>query len=247
MALKVVILAAGKGVRMSAVYPGIPKPMIPVGNIPMLIRLLMTIESLNIDFNNIFVVVGKDLTPLFKKETARYLGKCPVFVEQDESYGYGTGAAIQAFLFNIVDLKEDDEVLILNGDAPFLLKESIRRMQMEKLLFGYDLLVGTGFVKDPSGYGRIRFERTGKLVILEEKELNGFQTNHVNGGIYLVSARLLDRALEIRECNSTKEKKITDLLLFSTCLGIYSDLDSIEILNINTPFDKTFAEFILSK
>jgi bifunctional UDP-N-acetylglucosamine pyrophosphorylase/glucosamine-1-phosphate N-acetyltransferase len=241
----VVILAAGRGERMQLSFPGIPKPFVPIGQIPMIIRLLHTLISIP-ECNSICIMVPVGKRHLFQKEIGRYISdRTFVFIEQKPEYGYGTASALQAFVDSYT-FEEYDIILILNSDSPFIRKETILRMKMEKYLFNNDLLVGTGFVKDPTGYGRIFFTEKGTYEIIEEKELEkGQNTNHVNGGVYMVSGNLLLRVKTIEPSVGTGEKKLTDLIKFSESLGIFGDLDSFEILNINSPFDKIFVEYLL--
>lgn len=242
--MNAIILAAGKGERMKST---IPKPFIAVGGVPMIIRLLMTLENLSI-LSNIYIVVAENNVELFKKEIQRYLpGLLFHIIPQHPIDGYGTGAALQAFLrVQNYDIDKTCDYLILNSDSPFLRKETIEAMKLEKTMFSNDLLVGTGFLDDPNGYGRMVSNEKGVYSIVEEKELReNQQVNHVNGGVYLISPEVLLRGKDIEPCPPPiQEKKITDLLTFSKKPGIFSDMDSFEILNINTPLDKNFAEFL---
>lgn len=236
------ILAAGKGTRMNSL--GVPKPLIPIGNIPMIVRLLQTLEKLT-NQKKIYLMVETGKEDLFQREITRYLGYCPFLVLQKKEDGYGTGAALQSFVKQ-VSIDSEDNVFILNSDTPFIEKDTLEQMLFKKYIYQYDLLIGSGFLKDPTGYGRIFKEENGNICIIEEKELRGRDASHVNGGLYLVSPELLQRANEIQVSSELGEKKITDLVQLANHVGIYSDMKSFELFNINTPLDKNFAEFFLS-
>ena len=54
--MKVVIMAGGKGTRISALFPDIPKPMIPVCGIPVLEREILSLKEQG--FTDIILTVG---------------------------------------------------------------------------------------------------------------------------------------------------------------------------------------------
>ena len=54
--MKVVIMAGGKGTRISELFPNIPKPMIPVCGIPVLEREIQSLKEQG--FTDIILTVG---------------------------------------------------------------------------------------------------------------------------------------------------------------------------------------------
>ena len=54
--MKVVIMAGGRGTRISRLFPDIPKPMIPVCGIPILEREIKLLEEQG--FKDIILTVG---------------------------------------------------------------------------------------------------------------------------------------------------------------------------------------------
>jgi 2-C-methyl-D-erythritol 4-phosphate cytidylyltransferase len=63
--IHVVILAAGRGERMRAAFPGIPKSLVPLDHTPMLVRLLRTLQSSVLEVNAITIVVRPEEKDLF--------------------------------------------------------------------------------------------------------------------------------------------------------------------------------------
>lgn len=244
MVVHAVILAAGKGERMRT---NVPKPLIPICGIPMVVRLLTELKKMN-EIGSITLVIP---TACFynvdiKREIKRMLPTLPIeFVCQDmEQDGRGTGGAFCAFLKKGNYVPAHD-FLVLNSDTPFVTKETIVRM-MELKKEDKDLVIGTAVLTDPKGYGRIFFDSVGRIEIVEDNELNGRESRLVNGGIYLGSFQVMSKALEIIPCETTGEKKLTDIVQFSQHAELYPKMTEFEVLNINTPVDKIYAEYILS-
>ena len=107
--MKVVLMAGGRGTRISELFPNIPKPLIPINGIPVLEREIISLR--NQGFKDIILTVG-----YMAEKIQQYFGNgnqlgvnISYFVE-DKPLG-NAGA-----LF-FLDLKED--FLLLNADALF--------------------------------------------------------------------------------------------------------------------------------
>jgi bifunctional UDP-N-acetylglucosamine pyrophosphorylase/glucosamine-1-phosphate N-acetyltransferase len=247
--MDILILAAGRGERMRVAYP-YPKPLVPVHGTPMIIRLLYTLLTY-ISFHKIFIVVRPEDEPLFQRELQRYFPREHnlqkwVFVRQEERHGYGTAAGVQAFIQSVPDIQ--DHVLILNSDTPMLTPKSLEKMLTSTR--DAELCVGTVFIKNPKGYGRI-IREDNSIMIVEQKEIpDGHEWNdihEVNTGIYIVHRSLLNKVDTIIECVITHEKKLTDICDLTDSITTFNQFSEVEIMNINTPLDRNFAENILKK
>ena len=70
--MKVVILAGGLGTRISEYTKIIPKPMIPINDVPILIHIINHYRKYN--FNNFYIAVGyksKIIKDYFKKKSLK--------------------------------------------------------------------------------------------------------------------------------------------------------------------------------
>lgn len=248
--IHVVILAAGRGERMRAAFPGIPKSLVPLDHTPMLIRLLRTLQSPLLSVEAVSVVVRPEEQELFAGELRRYLSghflQKVMLCAQQEKMGYGTAAGLQAF---VSTEPPQDRFMILNGDAPLVLPETLRAMIMAAQ--DADLVVGTVFMRDPSGYGRV-IKLGDRIKILEQKEMEGLPSDHpsrticeVNTGIYLMTRHLMKKTLTITECPITREKKLTEVCGLSDSPRVFSGFTEEETLNINSPLDRNYAEHVL--
>lgn len=107
--MKTVLMAGGKGTRISELFPDIPKPLIPIQNIPVLEREICSLREQG--FDDIILTVGYKADKI--QEYFRDGSKLGVHIEyfvEDKPLG-NAGA-----LFKL-NLKED--FLLLNADAVF--------------------------------------------------------------------------------------------------------------------------------
>jgi bifunctional UDP-N-acetylglucosamine pyrophosphorylase/glucosamine-1-phosphate N-acetyltransferase len=234
-------------------FPGIPKALVPVDHTPMLIRLLKTLQSIVPSLDSISIVVRPEERAVFKKEMDRYLSSRYVekirLVIQEEKHGYGTAAGVQAAVESI-DISSDHIYLVLNGDAPLLRTESLQKMVNERK---EDLVIGTVFVQDPTGYGRIVREASSSSIrILEQKEVDELPEHHpmrnvreINTGVYAVSGALIKHAVSIEECPVTGEKKWTDICSRAESIRVFSGMNEEEAINVNSPLDRNYAEHVV--
>lgn len=249
MNIQVILLAAGRGERMRASFP-YPKALVPIHGVPMIVRLLQTLLGSRLILENIVIVVRPEDEALFRGELPRYLPRFRrfVFVVQESCDGYGTASGVQAVLRAGVPLA--DRIMIMNSDTPFLSAESLEKMASSSMTA--DLCLGTAFIEG-RGYGRVI--RSGDSVrIMEQKEIDLLPEGHewrdiceANTGVYLVTPPLLKRVGEIVECSVTREKKLTDLCALAGSVSLIPGFSGREVLNINSPLDRNYAEYLLSK
>ena len=227
MNLCVLILAAGKGTRM---YSNLPKVLQLIAKKPLLQHVLDTIQSLPTSATFIIYGYGGDQVKAAIKSPSI------TCVEQKEQFGTGH-AVMQSLPF----LKDDDRVLILAGDVPFISAETLSRL----INATPDQAIGwlTAQVKNPVGLGRIvRDALNQPVAIVEEKDAREKQKNihEINTGICLIPVPYLRRWLpELKNNNAQKEYYLTDL--FSRAVAEQIPLITVEaaneteILGINTP------------
>jgi len=151
----------------------------------------------------------------------------------------GTGHATQIGVDAIVELADDDVVVILYGDTPFLSTELIR--SLSDLQSGETARLISADVEDPSGYGRVVRDETGSVVaIVEDRDCTPEQRSigEINAGLYAVEAGALIEALgEITSDNSQGEYYLTDVV--GILVGKGDKLEAVkasaeEVAGINT-------------
>ena len=199
MAFSVVVLAAGKGTRMKS---SLPKVLHKVGGVPMVQRIINTVKSLGAD--NIHLVYGHGGEQLKSTIQEDNLNWC-LQAEQ-----LGTGHAVQQAAEHI---KDDEDVLILVGDAPLIREETLGALQAVKTRC--DLALLTVELEDPTGMGRIVRENDNITAIVEHKDATDEQRliKEINTGMMMMSGSDLKRWLKnLSNDNAQGEYYLTDVI-----------------------------------
>lgn len=195
------ILAGGEGKRMKS---NRPKAMSEVLFKPMLRWVLDAVKDAEID--DICIVTG------FKHEVIEeYIEALPFKVSSAiQTERLGTGHAVM-MAREFLEQHRDGNVLVLNGDAPFIDSETIKNSSM---FHKEGCTVISAKVENPFGYGRIiRGEGDSLNAIVEEKEATDEQRkiSEVNSGAYWYNTDSLLNALnKIKPSEKTGEYYLTD-------------------------------------
>lgn len=236
-----VILAAGKGTRMSS---SIPKVLHEIHGRSLIEHLLYSIDPL--ELGTVVVVVGYGREKIKEK-----LKNWEVeFAVQEKQKG--TAHALQQAKGKI----EDDGFLVFPGDLPLMKTSSIENFIDSPGEDGHNLTLLTVNRDDPSGYGRIKRDTKGNLEkIVEEQDANKEEQKikEINTGIYLLpnTDYLWDQLDSVNSSNAQGEFYLTDLVkLFSEDgAGVSAKTigTSEEFLGVNTRKDLIEAGEILNK
>ena len=202
-----VILAGGEGTRMRSQKP---KTLSMVLEKPMLQWVLDALKESGID--RICIVTG------YKRECIdAYIKTLPYPLETVfQSERLGTGHAVMTAK-DFLQKNTGGDVVVLNGDAPFMDGETIRGAYALHKEKQSSATVISANVDDPSGYGRIvRDKSTGALcAIVEQKDTDG-QTvpiREVNSGAYWFNIDALLGVLDnITTNNNAREYYLPDAL-----------------------------------
>ncbi|MFB4248302.1 bifunctional UDP-N-acetylglucosamine diphosphorylase/glucosamine-1-phosphate N-acetyltransferase GlmU [Pseudomonas idahonensis] len=207
MSLEIVILAAGQGTRMRS---ALPKVLHPVAGNSMLGHVIHSARQL--DPQRIHVVIGHGADAVRERLAADDLN----FVLQDKQLGTGHAVA-QAVPFITADT-----VLILYGDVPLIEVETLQRLLKQAGPEQLGLL--TVELDDPTGYGRIVRDASGKVTaIVEQKDANEAQRAITEGntGILAVPGkRLGDWTGRLSNNNAQGEYYLTDVIAMAVSDGL---------------------------
>lgn len=222
--LSVVILAAGKGTRM---YSDLPKVLHPIAGKPMVKHVIDTAKQLSA--KKIHLIYGHGADQLKQR-----LANEPVnWVHQAEQLG--TGHAMQQAAPFFAD---DENILMLYGDAPLITKETLEKLIAAKPANGIGLL--TVVLDNPTGYGRIIRENGSVVGIVEQKDANPEQLKiqEVNTGVMVASGASFNKWLaQLNNNNAQGEYYITDVIAMANRDGFSvqavqaSDLMEVEGAN----------------
>jgi len=239
--ISAVILAAGKGVRMSSDFP---KVVHKAAGKPMILHIVQTIKKAGIEDINVVVGHGRDMVyEVLKNEKVR-------FVAQEQQLG--TGHALIQAQHNIDPLAS---VMVLAGDTPLLRETTLKQLidfhrEQDSLA-----TVLTAELKNPTGYGRIiRNDDNSFLKIVEEKDAseNEKKIKEINSGIYCFQAGEVFYSLnKVTTNNAQGEYYLTDALDLmkkdKKKVSIIKVSDSQEVYGVNDRIQLSYVESILRK
>jgi bifunctional UDP-N-acetylglucosamine pyrophosphorylase/glucosamine-1-phosphate N-acetyltransferase len=221
--LSIIILAAGKGTRMKSSRA---KVLHEVFYAPMVHHVINA--ALPLQPTRIVVIVGHQ-----KSAVENALGGFDIeFAVQEKQLG--TGHAVLAAERAIDD--SSGTVMILCGDTPLIRSSTLQDMYSRHLKKKTTLTLMTTKLQDPSNYGRILCNTSGKVEgIVEQKDATPqqLQIQEINAGIYCVDKTFLFSALKnVGTDNSQGEVYLTDIVKLAVEGGM-----TIEKYTTDTPMD----------
>ncbi len=236
-----VILAAGLGKRMKA---GHPKVLHEICGVTMLESVIATARRINAE--KIIVVAGKHIDLI-----RRSLGMADIsFAIQKEAKG--TGHALLCARKELRGFK--GTTVVLNGDAPLLEHETIKKFLRLHRRDRNSLSVLSFKANDPSGYGRVVRDGSGGVAaIIEEKDADPDQKKicEVNSGVYAFNGEALLLLDSIRMNKAKGEYYLTDIMAEAARRGIKASAYCIgteeEFMGVNTRDELRRASLLMRK
>lgn len=180
--MKVVLMAGGRGTRISELFPNIPKPLIPIKNVPVLEREIVSLRDQG--FKDIILTIGymaEKIQEYFRD--GKRLGVHIDYFVEDKPLG-NAGA-----LFKL-GLTED--FLLLNADAVF--DVDFNRMVKYHREKGGLVTLFTHPNSHPYDSGLIVANKDGKVEswLAKEDERPEYYKNRVNAGLHVISPKALE-------------------------------------------------------
>jgi bifunctional UDP-N-acetylglucosamine pyrophosphorylase/glucosamine-1-phosphate N-acetyltransferase len=225
----VLVLAAGKGVRMRS---DLPKVMHKVCGRPMLQFVLDTAESLGP--TEIVAVIGQNKKAVVESFRERRVN----WVVQEEQLG--TAHAVMTAAPALKGFGGD--VLVLCGDVPLIRAETLEKLLAAHRSSRAACTVLSALLDNPAGYGRIvRSKDGGVKAIVEDRDADESQKKikEINSGVMIFSApALFDVLWNVKRGNAQGEFYLTDVIALlikrrrkvEACLAAEPE----ELLGINT-------------
>jgi bifunctional UDP-N-acetylglucosamine pyrophosphorylase/glucosamine-1-phosphate N-acetyltransferase len=246
--MRALILAAGLGSRFKSQKA---KVLHTILGKPMLWYVLRALKELN--FREIGVVVGhqaEEVKKVFKGEDGIF------FFHQENPKGGTADAVISA-----LDFWRDyqDYLLVINGDSPLVKSQTIKNMQRYiQLVEEYEniklsALLLSGFLPDPTGYGRVVKDQSGNVIkIVEEKDatIEEKQIREINGGVYFFYCpHLLDVIFSIQPSPKSGELYLTEAIALMHKKGYvvrsFMAEDQAEVMGVNNRWELAIAENVI--
>jgi bifunctional UDP-N-acetylglucosamine pyrophosphorylase / glucosamine-1-phosphate N-acetyltransferase len=242
MKLAAIILAAGKGTRMSSARA---KVLHELGGEPMIARAIRAVAEL--EPAPIVVVVGHQAAEVEAAARARFARAPLAFALQEPQRGTGDAAraALKAFPPDF-----DGVVLITYGDIPLITADTLRAFRRAHRASGATLSFISIRIPDPKAYGRVvRDDAGGVLKIVEARDADDRERaiNEINTGVYLADMAFLRSALkELRPNNQQGEYYLTDLVAIARARNLVVDAwvatEETEFANINSRMEMAEME-----
>ena len=229
MSNSAIILAAGEGKRMKS---NKPKAMAEVLFQPMINWVLDAVQGAGVEETCLVVGHYGELLEAHVEGTG-----CNIAYQTER---LGTGHAVMQagdFLAN----SKADNILVLNGDAPFMDAETILASLKLHEEQGYAVTVIAANIPNPTGYGRIVRNGDGSLKkIVEQKDANAAELGitEVNSGAYWFKREaLMDALTKITPENAAHEYYLTDTIYVlkadGKTAGVYATENGNVVLGAN--------------
>lgn len=182
-----IIMAGGRGTRISELFPDIPKPLIPIDNIPVLEREINSLR--NQGFAEMILTVSHmaDKIMDYFGDGSKLGVKIEYFVEETPLGNAGA-------LYKLRERIGTEPFLLLNADAVF----DVDFNRMVEFHKGHNALV-TLFThpnSHPYDSGLILADEENRVQVwlAKENERPKYYNNRVNAGLHIIDPRVLDMA-----------------------------------------------------
>lgn len=220
----------------------LPKVMHKVAGQPMVMHVVQAAREAGI--KRIVLVVGHGRELLMETLSPAGLE----FVVQEEQLGTGHALMQAEGLAG-----HDDTVVVLCGDTPLLRGDTVKRLLEHHHLKQGVATVMSARVSDPTGYGRIVRDASGRLErIVEEKDASPQikSITEINSGMYCFQASHVFTALKrIQPINAQGEYYLTDVLPVLRGEGLPVEVllhrNEEDIYGINDRIQLAYAEKVL--
>jgi len=180
--MKAVILAAGEGKRLEPLTNRRPKPMLPVGNRPVLEHVVEAVADAGVD--DVVLVVG------YKRE------RIQTHFRDGDDWGVSIQYAVQSkqlgtghALLQAADYL-DEKFVVLNGDrviSPKLVSDVMERTEACDTP-----VVSVTRVENARNYGVVELDEQRVTAIHEKPDAYRSQSDLINAGVYGFEASILD-------------------------------------------------------
>ena len=203
MIKKGIILAGGKGTRMSPLTKAVNKQLLPIYDKPLLFYPLSILMLSKI--KDILIIVSKGHLNQYKKllHNGKNLGLKITYIEQ--SYPRGLP---EAFILGEKFIGKENVALILGDNFFYGESLSNKLLESKKLIKGAKVFLHK--VSKPELYGIAKINNKNKILGIKEKPKK-YYSNYAITGLYYFDNKVIKYAKSLKP-SKRKELEITDLL-----------------------------------
>jgi D-glycero-alpha-D-manno-heptose 1-phosphate guanylyltransferase len=231
--MQAIILAGGKGTRLRAEVPDLPKPLAPINGRPFLEYQMSYWVGQGVD--RFIVSVGYEAERVIGTIGDRFGGTPVVYVVEDRPLG--TGGAL---LLAAQRLRRDAAFLVMNGDTWFDLPlPELRRFHDAR---GADWTFGLFRTSDVMRYLGMGLDANGRVMSLVASATS--EDVWANGGVYMISPGVLDPVADRFKGEASLEGEIVPALL-GLKSAIYGFRHEGRFIDIGLPSDYRRAASVL--
>ncbi len=178
--MKALILAGGKGTRLKPYTTNFPKPLMPIGERPILEIVVCNLAKVGI--KDVIIATGhlSEMVRLFFKDGSDFGLNISYSIEDKP---LGTGGPIK----KNKNFLENDSFLVMNGDV-------LTDIDFQKLFdfhteSGNDITIGTAYREQYVDFGVVELDKDNNFVLWNEKPTLNYL---VSMGIYVFSSNVLE-------------------------------------------------------
>lgn len=247
--LALVVLAAGKGTRLSAGDEAPPKVLVEVLGAPLLEHVRRALGGLAAEPT--LVVIGHGSAQVRTWLDGHWKGARPVLQQPQQ----GTGHAVRVALEAVPRFAGD--VLVVSGDVPQLTRESVDTLLAHHRATGAAATFLTGHAAQPGSLGRVvRSAGGGFEAVVEARDAVGrpevLALTEFNTGLYAFRAEALRPALAgLGTANAQGEQYLPDALAALRAAGERVEALAVpggaDLLGVNTWEDLAGAFGVLRR
>ena len=216
MIKKGIILAGGKGTRMSPLTKAVNKQLLPIYDKPLIFYPLSILMLANI--KDILIIVNKGQLNQYKKiiPNGKNLGIKITYLEQDKPRGLP-----DAFVIGEKFIGKNNVAMILGDNFFYGQNLTSKLVENTKLKKGARVVLHK--VSNPELFGVAKIDRKNKIVSIKEKPKKFFSDFAITG-LYFFDYKVVNLAKKLRP-SKRGEVEIVDLLnLYKTKKQLTADL-----------------------
>ena len=227
--MKVVVLAGGRGTRISEYTKEIPKPMIRIGNKPILSHIIKIFQSYN--FNEIIIAAG------YKKKIIENFYKNKKNFSNIKIVDTGKNTMTGGRLLRLKKFFNKNEIFFMTyGDG----LSNINLEKLKKFHESHNKLATVTAVRPPIRFGELYVGNNNIVKKFEEKPQ--LKSGWINGGFFVLNSKVFDY---IKNDKTLFEREPMEKLANKKNLIAYKHKDFWKC--VDTLKDKIYLEEIFKK